>query len=50
MKAEVFRELGHFEIAGERLVTDLPTELQAAADFIVQLCHAQDARVARFPW
>ena len=50
MKAEVFRELGHFEIAGERLVTDSPTELQVAAEFIGQLCHAQDARVARFPW
>ena len=49
MKAEVFRELGHFEIAGERLVTDLPAELQAAAEFIGQLCHIQDAQVARFP-
>ncbi len=50
MKAEVFRELGHFEMAQEQLVTDLPAEMQDAAKFVGQLCHAQDARVARFPW
>ena len=49
VKAEVFRQLGHFEIAGERSVKDLPAELQDAAEFIGQLCHAQDARVAPIP-
>jgi len=48
MKAESFART--FELAGERLVTDIPAELQAAAEFIGQLCHARDARVARFPW
>jgi len=50
MKAEVFRALGHFEIAGERLVTDLPAELLVAAEFIGQLCRARGARIVRFPW
>jgi hypothetical protein len=50
MKAEVFRKLGHFAIAGDRLVTDLSAELQASAEFLGQLCHAWGARVARFPW